>query len=129
MGLLFPQFFTRCSVFWTWKFGTSDFLLAASRNICSCVPHFVFLHCIFLAVVTGTCFHSSYMCFFYITAFVFKNNNYSQTRNNLLQIRTPEVFCLTLTVKHRYSQDVETLFLCVCVLLLSAFYGWLLAFA
>lgn len=81
--------------------------------ICSCVPHFVFLHCLFLAVVTGTCFHSSYMCFFHIIAFVFKNINYSQTRNSLLQIRTPEVFSLTLSVKHWCSQDVETFFLCM----------------
>lgn len=32
------------------------------------------------------------MCFFYITAFVFKNINYGQTRNSHLQIRAPEVF-------------------------------------
>lgn len=81
--------------------------------ICSCVPHFVFLHCLFLAVVTGTCFHSSYMCFFHIIAFVVKNINCSQTSNNLLQIRTREVFSLTLSVKHWCSQDVETFF-CVC---------------
>lgn len=96
--------------------------------ICSCVPHFVFLHCLFLAVVTGICFHSSYMCFFHIIAFVFKNINYSQTRNNLLQIGTPEVFFSHFVSEALVFPRCRDFFF-VYVLLLCTFCGWLLACA
>lgn len=90
--MVLAGFFTRCFVLWMWEVGTSSFLFAASRFMCSCIPNFVFIHFIFLVGMICTCLHSSYMCFPYIITFFLKNINCSWTRDNLLQIKTPDIF-------------------------------------